>query len=163
VSGAIPPAFNGAFVGLLIWGIPLDNTAMLALILLAGVVVNNGIVLVDRIRQLQWLGIERRDAILRGCSERLRPVLMTALTTMFGLIPMAFPNVFGASGSSMLNYQSLAVATLGGMALSTLLTLFLVPLFYTLFDDLGALLTRLTFGRSRAPKSDDAPRAVVSP
>lgn len=160
---AIPPAFNGAFVGLLIWGIPLDNTAMLALILLAGVVVNNGIVLVDRIRQLQWLGIERRDAILRGCSERLRPVLMTALTTMFGLIPMAFPNVFGASGSSMLNYQSLAVATLGGMALSTLLTLFLVPLFYTLFDDLGALLTRLTFGRSRAPKSDDAPRAVVSP
>ncbi|MBL8767116.1 MAG: efflux RND transporter permease subunit [Planctomycetes bacterium] len=159
---AIPPAFNGAFLGLLVWNIPMDNTAMLALILLAGVVVNNGIVLVDRIRQLEWIGIERTAAILRGCSERLRPVLMTAMTTMFGLVPMAFPDVFGSAGRSMLNYQSLAVATLGGMVLSTLLTLFLVPLFYSLFDDLGALLARLARGTPPAAKAVDEPSAVTS-
>ncbi|MBK6940966.1 MAG: efflux RND transporter permease subunit [Planctomycetes bacterium] len=160
---AIPPAFNGAFLGLLIWGIPMDNTAMLALILLAGVVVNNGIVLVDRIRQLQLIGIDRLTAILRGCSERLRPVLMTALTTMFGLIPMAFPDLFGSASQGSLNYQSLAVATLGGMVLSTLLTLFLVPLFYTLLDDAGALVTRMFHGTPVDAVRADAPSVAPSP
>ncbi|MFG0319683.1 MAG: efflux RND transporter permease subunit, partial [Planctomycetota bacterium JB042] len=134
---AVPLALTGANLGLYVTGMPMDSTAQLAFFLLAGVVVNNGIVLVDRIRQVREEGSDRATAVLDGCAQRLRPVLMTALTTMFGLVPMALPEVFAASRNTGLNYQSLAVATLGGLIVSTALTLLVVPLFYTLFDDLG--------------------------
>lgn len=140
---AVPLALTGANLGLYVTKMPMDSTAQLAFFLLAGVVVNNGIVLVDRIRQVREEGQDRTGAVLDGCSQRLRPVLMTALTTMFGLLPMALPDVFAGSTNTGLNYQSLAVATLGGLVVSTVLTLLVVPLFYTLFDDLGALLGRV--------------------
>jgi len=143
---AIPLALAGANLALFVTGTPLDGMAQLAFILLAGVVVNNGIVLVDRIRQIRDSGRPRLEAILTGCGQRLRPVLMTALTTMSGLLPMALPRIFAAGASSGLNYQSLAIATLGGLTVSTLMTVFVVPLFYTLFDDLGRILARLFGG-----------------
>ncbi|MBI4879468.1 MAG: efflux RND transporter permease subunit [Planctomycetes bacterium] len=133
----IPLAMVGGILALFITRTPLDGMAQLAFILLAGVVVNNGIVLVDRIRQVQNAGMARTEAILTGCAQRVRPVLMTALTTIFGLLPMALPKVFASGTNSGLSYESLAIATLGGLILSTLLTLFVVPLFYSLFDDLG--------------------------
>ena len=146
---AIPLAMVGANLALYVTSTPLDGTAQLAFILLAGIVVNNGIVLVDRIRQVRDSGRPRTEAILTGCAQRLRPVLMTALTTMFGLLPMALPKVFATNTGNGLNYQSLAIATLGGLLVSTLLTLLVVPLFYTLFDDLGQLLMRLVGLRRR--------------
>ena len=161
---AIPLALVGAYLALYLTGTPMDSTASLALILLAGVVVNNGIVLVDRIAQVRAEGRPRRDAILTGCSQRVRPVLMTAFTTMFGLLPMALPDVFATNHESALNYQSLAVATLGGLALSTLLTLLVVPLFYTLFDDLGRVMLR-SVGLDRGKDRGDTERggAPVAP
>lgn len=147
---SIPLALVGAYMALFISHTPMDGTASLALILLAGVVVNNGIVLIDRIAQLRGEGFARREAILTGCAQRVRPVLMTAITTMFGLLPMALPQLFAANQDSGLNYQSLAVATLGGLTLSTLLTLLVLPLFYTLCDDLGLFL-RATIGLRPPP------------
>ena len=138
----LPLAMSGANMALWLTGKPMDSTARLAFFLLAGVVVNNGIVLVDRIRQVRIEGADRTTAVLDGCSQRLRPVLMTALTTMFGLVPMALPDVFATSRNTGLNYESLAIATLGGLIVSTFLTLLVVPLFYTLFDDLGRLFMR---------------------
>lgn len=136
---AIPLAMVGAYLSLFLTKTPMDGTASLALILLAGVVVNNGIVLIDRISQLRQSGTDRREAVLSGCSQRVRPVLMTAFTTMFGLLPMAMPEIFASEKGGAISYESLAIATLGGLVVSTALTLFVVPLFYTLFDDLGRL------------------------
>lgn len=155
---AIPLAMVGANLALYVTGTPMDGTAQLAFILLAGIVVNNGIVLVDRIRQVRDAGGTRTEAVLTGCTQRVRPVLMTALTTMFGLLPMALPDVFATSTNSGLNYQSLAIATLGGLFLSTLLTLLVVPLFYTLFDDLGQMLLRIIYVR-RARRGQPAATA----
>jgi HAE1 family hydrophobic/amphiphilic exporter-1 len=153
----VPLALVGAAFALYLTGTPLDSTGLLSFILLAGVVVNNGIVLVDRIQQLRFAGIPRRTAILEGCTQRMRPVLMTALTTVFGLLPMAMPRLFAASSSGGgIDYQSLAVATLGGMIVSTLLTLLVVPMFYSLFDDL-AILLRSMFVKPR-PEDAVAPR-----
>ncbi len=159
---AIPLAIVGANLALWVTRTPLDSTAQLAFILLAGVVVNNGIVLVDRIRQVRDTGLDRREAVLTGCEQRVRPVLMTALTTMFGLVPMALPKLFANSTNTGLNYQSLAVATLGGLLVSTLLTLLVVPLFYTLFDDLGALFARVLglLGRRRGSPPESRPVAA---
>lgn len=144
VMFTIPLALVGGSFSLWITGTPLDSTGMLAFILLAGVVVNNGIVLVDRIQQLRFTGMARHDAVIHGCIERLRPVLMTAMTTIFGLLPMAMPELFATSSSGGgIDYRGLAVVTLGGMILSTLLTLLVVPMFFTVFDDLWNLLVSM--------------------
>lgn len=154
---AIPLALVGGSLALWITRTPLDPTGMLAFILLAGVVVNNGIVLVDRIQQLKLAGMPRRDAVIEGCSQRLRPVLMTALTTIFGLLPMAMPELFATSEkNSGIDYRGLAIVTLGGMIVSTALTLLVTPMFYTVFDDLSMLLRRM-FVREKEPSPESSP------
>lgn len=154
----IPLALVGGAFSLWITGTPLDSTGMLAFILLSGVVVNNGIVLVDRIQQLRTAGLDRHGAVMEGCVERLRPVLMTALTTIFGLLPMAMPEVFASSSAGGgVDYRGLAVVTLGGMILSTLLTLLVVPMFFTVFDDFWNLLTSMF--SSRRPTASHAQTA----
>lgn len=114
----------------------------IGMILLAGIVVNNAIVLLDRVQRLRLAGVSRRDALLRGGADRVRPILMTALTTICGLLPMAAPDLFPGSGSR--DYQGMAIAVAGGLAFSTLLTLLVVPLFYTFFDDLAGVFARLS-------------------
>lgn len=159
---AIPLALVGGSLALWVTHTPLDGMGMLAFILLAGVVVNNGIVLVDRIQQLKLGGMPRRDAVIEGCSQRLRPVLMTALTTIFGLLPMAMPELFATSDqSSGIDYRGLAIVTLGGMIVSTALTLLVTPMFYTVFDDLSGLLRRM-FVREPDASSAHAPAVVSS-
>ncbi|MHC5211844.1 MAG: efflux RND transporter permease subunit, partial [Planctomycetota bacterium] len=111
------------------------------LILLAGVVVNNAIVLLDHVQRLRHSGLSRTDALMQGGRDRLRPILMTALTTIFGLMPMAMPQLFPGDSSG---YESMAVTVAGGLGFSTFLTLLVVPLFYTFFDDLGDILRRLS-------------------
>jgi HAE1 family hydrophobic/amphiphilic exporter-1 len=129
---SIPLAFTGAFLSLLLVGIPLSVPAFVGLIILAGVVVNNGIVLVDYINVLRSEGLERNEAILQTGPTRLRPILMTTLTTVLGLLPLALGIGEGAELE-----MPLAVSVIGGLSLSTLLTLVVVPVIYSLLDDLG--------------------------
>lgn len=124
----IPLAFTGGLLGLWITGKELSVIAMLGILMLAGVVVNNGIVFVDYVNQLRLEGRERTEALVQTGRDRIRPILMTALTTVFGLVTMALGL---GSGGDML--QPLAIVTIGGLAYATLLTLFIVPAVYDIF------------------------------
>lgn len=123
----LPLALAGAFLGLGIWREPLSIPAIVGVIALGGVVVNNGIVLVDYTNQLRRGGLSVRESLLEAGSVRLRPILMTSFTTIIGLVPMAFA---GGAGSEL--QRGLAVPFLVGMVLSTFLTLLIVPVLYTL-------------------------------
>lgn len=125
---SIPFGFTGAFWLLWVTGTPYDYMAKVGMVILVGVVVNNGIVLVDRVLALVRSGVSVDDAIPRGCADRLRPVLMTALTTICGLIPM----LSSQSGLFGIPYHPLAVTVIGGLCSSTLVTLFAVPVFLRL-------------------------------
>ena len=133
----------------------LTNSAMSAMVgvgmvLLAGIVVNNAILLLDRVQRLRHDGMARTEALIAGGRDRLRPILMTALTTIFGLMPMAVPRWFpGQSEGS--GYEPMAITVAGGLAFSTFFTLLAVPLFYTWLDDVGQLFTGFLPWKRRAP------------
>lgn len=123
-------SFTGVFWTFLITGTPMSIMAMIGMLVLMGIVVNNGIVLVDRINQLLQEGRTVHDAIMEGCLTRLRPILMTVLTTILGLVPLAIGDTqLGGDGPG---YSPMAIAIIGGLAFSTLTSLFLVPLSYLL-------------------------------
>ena len=125
----IPMAFTGGFLGLLITGKDLSAIAMIGFVMLAGIIVNNGIVLVDTINQLRESGYEFEEAILTAGTMRVRPILMTALTTILGLSTLAFGL---GQGAEMM--QPMAIVTIGGLIYGTLLTLLVVPCIYGLFN-----------------------------
>ena len=129
VMFTIPLAFTGGLLALLIFGKELSIIAMIGLILLVGVIVNNGIVLVDYTNQLRARGMEKRDAIIMAGSTRMRPVLMTSLTTILGLIVMA---VGKTAGTDMM--QPVALVCIGGLVYATALTLLVVPIMYDIFN-----------------------------
>lgn len=124
----IPLAFTGGLLALWITGKELSVIAMLGFLMLAGVVVNNGIVFVDYANGLRLDGMERAEALVQTGRDRIRPILMTAMTTIFGLATMALG--LGAGGDML---QPLAIVTIGGLAYATLLTLFIVPAIYDIF------------------------------
>ncbi len=121
----IPLAFTGGFLALSLCGMDLNILSMLGFIMLTGVIVNNGIVLVDCVNNLRLEGWKRREAIVEACATRIRPVLMTSITTILGMLVMAL----GRTESAML-MQPLAVTNIGGLAYGTLMTLFVVPVVY---------------------------------
>lgn len=121
----IPLSFIGVALGLLLTGTSLSVMALVGMVMLVGIVVNNGIVLVDYINQLRARGKEMTEAILEGGRVRLRPVLMTALTTILAMLPLALG--LGESGE---NWAPMARAVMGGMAVGTILTLLVVPVIY---------------------------------
>ena len=125
----IPLAFTGGFLGLWMSGSDVSVIALIGFVMLAGIIVNNGIVLVDYINQVRREGVEKRKAIVDGGKTRLRPILMTAVTTILGLVPMAFG---GSMGSDMT--RPMAIVTIGGLIYGTLLTLFVVPCIYDLLN-----------------------------
>lgn len=125
----IPLAFSGGILALLVTGFDLSAMAMVGLIILMGVVVNNGIVFVDYANKLIADGVPRRMALLRTGLDRLRPILMTALTTICALSVMALDN---SAGGVML--QPMAIATIGGLIYATFLTIFFVPAVYEVFN-----------------------------
>ena len=125
----IPLALVGAVLALFLTGTTVNIVALIGVIMLAGIVVNNAIVLVDLINQLRAKGVERFDAIMEAGSARLRPILMTSLTTTLGLLPMAMG--FG-EGSEI--RTPMAITVIGGLAVSTLLTLVVIPVVYSLLD-----------------------------
>jgi HAE1 family hydrophobic/amphiphilic exporter-1 len=122
-------AFSGAFITLFLTGTPLSIVSMLGLIVLTGIVVNNGIVLVDYINKLKAEGMSTFDAIMEAGPTRLRPIFMTALTTILALLPIALG--FG-EGSEMMTPLGLVVV--GGLSYSTILTLVIVPSMYAAVD-----------------------------
>ncbi len=128
----IPFAMVGAYWTLYLTGTAMDSVGYIGLIILVGVVVNNGIVLIDRIDRLHAAGLERREAVLEGGASRVRPILMTACTTVFGLFPM----VLAEPPSQGIDYRALGTCVAGGLALSTFFTLWVVPLAYTIVLDL---------------------------
>jgi hydrophobic/amphiphilic exporter-1 (mainly G- bacteria), HAE1 family len=131
----VPLAAVGVAWGLYLTGSPMDAVCMIGCILLVGLVVNNGIVIVDHINQLRKQGMSRYDAVVQAGHDRFRPVMMTALTTILGCVPLAVGSSSGAN-----EFASLGRALIGGLTTGTLLTLFVVPLFYTIIDDFQAWL-----------------------
>jgi len=125
----IPLALVGAVLALFVTGTTINIVAFIGVIMLAGIVVNNAIVLVDLINQLRAQGMERYDAIVEAGTARLRPILMTSLTTALGLLPMALG--FG-EGSEV--RTPMAITVIGGLVVSTMLTLLVIPVVYSLMD-----------------------------
>jgi hydrophobic/amphiphilic exporter-1 (mainly G- bacteria), HAE1 family len=125
----VPLAMTGAVYGLYLGGMSVSVIAVIGAIMLAGIVVNNGIVLVDRINQLRRLGQDLGDSVRHAGSERLRPILMTTSTTVLGLMPMAMGLGEGAELRA-----PLAVTVISGLLLATMLTLVVVPVIYTLLS-----------------------------
>jgi HAE1 family hydrophobic/amphiphilic exporter-1 len=125
----IPLSLIGVVLGLLVTNMTVSLVSLIGFVMLAGIAVNNGIVMVDYINQLKQRGIEKKEAILQACSVRLRPVLITALTTIMGMVPMAIST---SAGSEM--RAPMAVTVIGGLVATTILTLFVVPIIYSLFD-----------------------------
>ncbi len=128
VMFTIPLAFTGGFLALLICGMEISVISLIGFVMLTGIIVNNGIVLVDYINQLRLEGAARRDAIVEAGSTRMRPILMTTLTTILGLIDMATNT---SAGTTLM--QPVAVVCIGGLAYATLMTLYVVPCIYDIF------------------------------
>lgn len=123
-------SFTGVFWAFLLTGTSMSVMGMIGMLILMGIVVNNGIVLVDRINQLVNLGYAVPAAIMEGCVNRIRPILMTVATTVLGLIPLALGGTqVGGDGPP---YAPMAIAIIGGLVFSTITSLFLVPLAYLL-------------------------------
>ncbi len=129
VMFTIPLACTGGFLGLLVTGQDVSVVAMLGFVMLFGIIVNNGIVLVDYVNQLRLEGKEKREALVEAGKTRMRPILMTALTTVFGLLITALGT---GTGTEMI--QPLAIVCIGGLLYGTLMTLYIVPVMYDLFN-----------------------------
>ena len=130
---AIPFAFTGVFLALLLTGTTLSVVALLGAIMLVGIVTKNGIVLIDYINLMRERGVRLYEAIALSCRSRLRPVLMTSLTTIFGMVPMALS--FGEGAET---WRPMGIAVIGGMVFSTIVTMLIVPAVYAAWDKSGS-------------------------
>jgi HAE1 family hydrophobic/amphiphilic exporter-1 len=125
----IPLAIVGAVLALFLDRSPISVVVFIGMILLVGIVVKNAILLIDKVNQLREQGVTKFDAICQGASSRLRPIVMTTLTALFGFAPLAF---FGGDGSEV--RAPMAITVIGGLLISTLLTLVVIPVMYDLMD-----------------------------
>ena len=146
----IPLALVGAIVSLWLTGTTLSIIVFIGLIMLVGIVVSNAIVLIDRVNQLRAEGMEKRQALSEGGRTRLRPIVMTTITTLFGFLPMAI----GLGDGAELR-QPLAITVIGGLIFSTLLTLLVIPVLYDLVD------RRVAFRRPRTQSGAFAEEASI--
>ena len=128
---SLPLATIGAFLGLLLGGYSLGVSGMMGMLMLVGIVLTNAIVLIAVVEQLRKEGLSTHDALIQGGKTRLRPILMTALTTIFAMVPLAL----GVESGTMIAGE-LAVVVIGGLFSSTLLTLVVIPVLYSLTDRL---------------------------
>jgi HAE1 family hydrophobic/amphiphilic exporter-1 len=129
---ALPLSFLGVALGLLVTGGSLNVMSMIGIIMLMGLVTKNGILLIDFVNKERERGIDRRTAILNSARIRVRPIIMTTAAMIFGMLPLAF-----ALGEGAEQRAPMAHAVIGGLITSTLLTLFIVPVVYTMLDDLS--------------------------
>jgi multidrug efflux pump subunit AcrB len=129
---SVPLSLIGVSLALWSAGMPVSMPVMIGLILLVGIVVNNSIILIDFIRQRREEGVPRRAAILDSVATRFRPIMMTSLSTIVGMLPLAMEWALGAE-----RFSPLAVAVIGGMTASTFLTLVVIPVLYDLSEGIG--------------------------
>lgn len=153
---AVPFGMIGAMVGLLFSNATLSMVAMFGIVALAGIVVNDSIVLIDFINKYRALGFNRWYAILKGGSIRLRPIILTSLTTIFGLIPMSL----GLGGKSPI-WTPMANTIIFGLAFATLMTLFVMPSLYAITTDIGNVFQRKTVEQSETVPDRDMLGAAV--
>jgi HAE1 family hydrophobic/amphiphilic exporter-1 len=153
----VPFAWCGALWALAFTKTPLDLVGSIAAILLVGIVVKNGIVLIDCARRLMDEGLSRDAALKEAGRIRLRPILMTAATTILGLVPTAVAVETG----STISYKALAVATIGGMTVATLLQLYVVPAIFAALDDARVSCARI-LGFATSATESHAERASDS-
>jgi hydrophobic/amphiphilic exporter-1 (mainly G- bacteria), HAE1 family len=145
----------------LLTGTPLSILSFLGILITVGIVVNNSIVMIDLVNQLRARGQDRRSALLNGCQARMRPVLMTSLTTLIAMAPMAF---FAGDGMGRM-FAPIGQAVIGGLSTSMILTLLLTPVLYAWVDDIGlwgAAIARrarwVAAGRPQAPRTEAVAR-----
>ena len=143
----LPVAFSGALFALPLTGRDLSMISLVALIMLAGTVVNASIILVDYIRQRRERGESREEAILHACPLRVRPVLMTTITTILALVPMAL----GMSEGAAEMMADMSITMISGMTISTIITLVFTPVYYSVIDNLSHIFTRKK-GRNQTPQ-----------
>jgi len=134
---SLPLASVGALLGLLVAGRPLGVSALMGVLMLVGIVLTNAIVLIALVEQLRKRGMNTYDALVEGGRTRLRPILMTALTTMFAMLPLA---LWVSAGTIM--GAELAIVVIGGLFSSTLLTLLVIPVIYSLVEGLRRRVAR---------------------
>ncbi len=144
---SVPFAFIGVGLIMALAGQARDQTSDIGLVILAGIVVNNAIVLIDHINRLRRQGMPRDEAIVLGGRHRLRPILMTAVTTILGLSPMVapflFPEIFGSLEGRAAFWAPVGLVILGGLTTSTFLTVMVIPTIYSLVDDFTRFLKRI--------------------
>ena len=151
---SIPFAFTGVVLALLITNTTLSVVAALGAIMLVGIVTKNGIVLIDFINLMRERGIRLYDAIAQACRSRLRPVLMTALTTILGLLPLAM-----SAGEGSETWRPMGIAVIGGLVFSTIITMIIVPVIYAAMDRSGSRDKKKSLSKSYKFMSDfDASR-----
>ena len=149
ILGSIVFSVFGVFLFFAATGTTFSFMASIGIMILIGIVVNNGIVLVDHINHLRLSGLKRNAAIVQGGRDRLRPILMTVATTIVGLAPLAISTTqVGGDGPP---YFPMARAIIGGLAFSTLVSLFVVPALYAYFDTLAAWGRRVMRTSRREP------------
>lgn len=137
VMSAVPFSFIGVVFGLIVSGKDLSMFSLMGIIALGGIVVNDSLVMVDFINRIRRTGLGRRESILQAAEKRLRPIMLTTVTTMGGLIPVAYAFI----GKENLMLTPMALAIVWGLLASTILTLFLVPSLYAIFDDIHIRVT----------------------
>ena len=147
----LPVAFGGALFALPVTGRDLSMISLVALIMLAGTVVNASIILVDYIRQRRDRGESREEAILHACPLRVRPVLMTTITTILALVPMAMGMAEGAAEMM----SDMSITMISGMTISTLITLVFTPVYYSVIDNLSHIFSRKKKQTPQAPAPAD--------
>ncbi len=134
----VPLALFGVAIIFSASGITLNTTSYLGLLVLFGIVVNNGIILIDHIRILRKSGMSKNESIVQGGKDRMRPIIMTAITTIFGVLPLALPfllpQFFEAAGKRAQMWAPISVAIIGGLTTSTFFTLIFLPTFYSISD-----------------------------
>ncbi|HEO72076.1 MAG TPA: efflux RND transporter permease subunit [Candidatus Hydrogenedentes bacterium] len=155
IMTTVPLSFVGVYWLMHLTNTSLDAISFIGCILMVGIIVNNGIVIVDHINLLRKRGMGRYEAILQSGRDRFRPVMMTAITTILGCLPLAVGSEYG----SRVTFMSLGRALIGGLTVGTMLTLFIVPLFYSFIDDfqhwfLAFCANLAGVGRKKAPEAE---------
>jgi len=159
IMGALPLAIGGALGGLLIGGKELGMMSLIGIIMLMGLVTKNSILLVEYALQAREAGMPREEALLKAGRDRLRPILMTTIAMIAGMLPIAF-----SLGEGTERLSPLAMAVVGGLVTSTLLTLLVIPVAYTVIDDVGSWLGKRLGGmlaRREAPPQVASPGAAA--
>lgn len=163
---SIPFAFIGVGLVLALAGQPRSESVYMGLLILAGIVVNNAIVLIDHINRLRREGLSRTEAIILGGRHRLRPILLTAVTTILGLSPMVapffLPEIFGQPEGRASMWAPVGLVILGGLTTSTFLTLLVTPTIYSLVDDLTEFIKRVLRSTVGSPGAAQSPRRELA-